>query len=88
MICCLFNLHIRKKAIRDSIKASNAIENIHTTEKRSDDIAAGDNSAYTHPEKEIIGYRNAAFDTFNIVKYCVIKHERVNFAINLSSLLV
>ena len=53
----LFN-KLKKKAIRDSIKASNAIENIHTTEKRIDDIAEGDNSAYTHPEKEIIGYRN------------------------------
>ena len=54
----LFN-KLKKKAIRDSIKASNAIENIHTTEKRIDDIASGDNFAYTHPEKEIIGYRNA-----------------------------
>ena len=49
---------LKAKAIRDSIKASNAIENIHTTEKRIDDIAKGDNNAFTHPEKEIIGYRN------------------------------
>lgn len=62
----LFN-KLKKKAIRDSIKASNAIENIHTTEKRIDDIASGDNFAYTHPEKEIIGYRNALnnIHTFN-----------------------
>ena len=62
----LFN-KLKKKAIRDSIKASNAIENIHTTEKRIDDIANGDNFAYTHPEKEIIGYRNTLnnIHTFN-----------------------
>ena len=62
----LFN-KLKKKAIRDSIKASNAIENIHTTEKRIDDIAGGDNFAYTHPEKEIIGYRNVLnnIHTFN-----------------------
>ena len=46
----LFN-KLKKKAIRDSIKASNAIENIHTTEKRINDIANGDNSAFTHSEK-------------------------------------
>lgn len=50
---------LKEKAIRDSIKGSNAIENIHTTEKRINEIAAGDNNAFTHPEKEIIGYRNA-----------------------------
>ena len=60
----LFN-KLKKKAIRDSIKASNAIENIHTTEKRINDIAEGDNSAYTHPEKEIIGYRNVLNNIHN-----------------------
>ena len=30
---------LKDKAIRDSIKGSNAIENIHTTEKRIDEIA-------------------------------------------------
>lgn len=49
---------LKEKAIRDSIKGSNAIENIHTTEKRINEIASGDNNAFTHPEKEIIGYRN------------------------------
>ena len=53
---------LKDKAIRDSIKGSNAIENIHTTEKRIDEIAAGDNKAFSHPEKEIIGYRNALND--------------------------
>ncbi len=53
----LFN-KLKKKAIRDSIKASNAIENIHTTEKRINQIACGDNAAQSHSEKEIIGYRN------------------------------
>lgn len=53
----LFN-KLKEKAIRDSIKGSNAIENIHTTEKRINEIASGDNRAFTHHEKEIIGYRN------------------------------
>lgn len=53
---------LKDKAIRDSIKGSNAIENIHTTEKRIEEIAAGDNKAFSHPEKEIIGYRNALND--------------------------
>lgn len=58
---------LKEKAVRDSIKGSNAIENIHTTEKRIDEIAAGDNTAFTHPEKEIIGYRNVLnnIHTFN-----------------------
>ena len=49
---------LRNKAIRDSIKGSNAIENIHTTEKRIDEIAGGSNESFTHQEEEIIGYRN------------------------------
>lgn len=58
---------LKEKAVRDSIKGSNAIENIHTTEKRINEIAAGDNTAFTHPEKEIIGYRNVLnnIHTFN-----------------------
>ena len=53
---------LKEKAIRDSIKGSNAIENIHTTEKRINEIAAGDSKAFTHPEKEIIGYSNVLND--------------------------
>lgn len=56
---------LKKKAIRDSIKASNAIENIRTTEKRIDQIASGDNAAQTHSEKEIIGYRNVLNNIHN-----------------------
>ena len=48
---------LRKKAIVESIKASNAIENIVTTEKRIREIADGD-APRTHDEKEITGYRN------------------------------
>ena len=55
-------IRLKNKAIRDSIKGSNAIENIHTTEKRIDEIASGDNNALTHSEEEIIGYRNALND--------------------------
>ena len=49
---------LKKKAIIDSIKASNEIENIVTTEKRIKDIANGDNKPLTHAEEEITGYRN------------------------------
>ena len=56
---------LKEKAIRDSIKGSNAIENIYTTEKRIDEIASGDNNAYTHSEEEIIGYRNALNNIHN-----------------------
>ena len=65
----LFN-KLKTKAIRDSIKGSNAIENIHTTEKRIDEIASGDNNALTHSEEEIIGYRNALNDTFYVYPKC------------------
>lgn len=67
----LFN-KLKTKAIRDSIKGSNAIENIHTTEKRIDEIASGDNNALTHSEEEIIGYRNALNDIHTY-------HERIIF---------
>lgn len=56
---------LKEKAIRDSIKGSNAIENIRTTEQRINEIASGDNKAYTHSEEEIIGYRNALNDIHN-----------------------
>lgn len=67
----LFN-KLKKKAIRDSIKGSNAIENIYTTEKRIDAIANGDNTHKTHEESEIIGYRNVLnkIHTYaNIIKF-------------------
>lgn len=58
-------IKLKKKAIRDSIKGSNAIENIRTTEFRIDEIAFGDNKALTHSEAEIIGYRNVLNDIHN-----------------------
>lgn len=60
-------IKLKAKAIRDSIKGSNAIENIHTTEKRIAEIASGDDHAFSHSEEEIIGYRNALnnIHTFN-----------------------
>ena len=56
---------LKAKAIRDSIKGSNAIENIYTTEKRIEEIASGDNNAYSHSEEAIIGYRNALNNIHN-----------------------
>ena len=58
-------IKLKKKAIRDSIKGSNAIENIRTTEFRIDEIAFGDNKALTHSEAQIIGYRNVLNDIHN-----------------------
>ena len=59
---------LKSKAICDSIKGSNAIENIHTTEKRISEIASGDNNALSHSEKEIIGYRNVLTNIHNYNK--------------------
>ena len=52
------HLKLKNKAIIESIKASNEIENIVTTEKRIKDIANGDNNPLNHNEEEITGYRN------------------------------
>ena len=67
---------LKKKAIRDSVKASNAIENIVTTEKRIDDIVSGDNNALTHSEEEIIGYRNVLNDIHTF--HQTIKFDKVS----------
>ena len=56
---------LKNKAIRDSIKGSNAIENIRTTKKRINEIANGDNKPINHQEEEIIGYRNVLNDIHN-----------------------
>lgn len=49
---------LQKKAIIDSIKASNAIEGIITTNERIKEIING-SSPITHNEKEISGYKDA-----------------------------
>lgn len=49
---------LQKKAIIDSVKASNAIEGIITTDERIKDIVNG-SSPTTHNEKEISGYKDA-----------------------------
>ncbi len=56
---------LKNKAIRDSIKGSNEIENIRTTKKRIDEIANGDNKPINHQEEEIVGYRNVLNDIHN-----------------------
>lgn len=57
-----------KKAIRDSIKGSNAIENIYTTDSRLDAIIKGESNPRTHNEAEMIGYRNVLnnIHTYNV----------------------
>ena len=60
---------LKEKAIVDSIKNSNEIENIVTTEKRIKDIAKGDNKPLTHDEEEITGYRNVLSNIHNNYEY-------------------
>ena len=47
-----------QQSIIESMKGSNAIENIVTTDSRIKELASG-SSPITHDEKEILGYRNA-----------------------------
>lgn len=49
---------LRKKAIVESVKGSNAIEGIVTTDSRIKDIVEG-SKPVTHDEMEISGYKNA-----------------------------
>lgn len=49
---------LRKKAVVESVKGSNAIEGIVTTDDRIQDIVEGAEPA-THEEQEIAGYKNA-----------------------------
>lgn len=52
----LFN-KLKARAIIESIKGSNAIENIGTTDSRLKDLVAGE-TPITYAEKEILGYKN------------------------------
>lgn len=65
------------KAIIDSIKASNEIENIVTTEKRIKDIARGDNKPLTHDEEEITGYRNVLNNIHNNYEHMVFDEKTI-----------
>ena len=62
---------LKKKAIIESIKASNAIENIVTTEKRIKEIAYSDTKPLTHAEEEIAGYKNVLNRIHNNQEYIV-----------------
>ena len=46
-------------AIKDSVEASNAIEGIHTTENRIEEIVDNNSKPLTNDEEEIAGYRDA-----------------------------
>lgn len=48
---------LREKAVIESVKVSNEIEGIVTTEERIKDLVAGA-APLTHDEKEISGYKN------------------------------
>ena len=49
---------LQKKAVIDSVKGSNAIEGIVTTDSRIKDIVSG-SEPITHAEMEIAGYKEA-----------------------------
>lgn len=49
---------LKARAIVESVKGSNAIENIGTTDSRLKEILSGERPI-THSEKELLGYRNA-----------------------------
>ena len=68
---------LKSKAIIDSIKASNEIENIVTTEKRIRDIANGDNKPLTHAEEEITGYRNVLNNIHNNYEHIIIDERTI-----------
>ena len=63
-------------AIIESIKGSNAIEGIVTTDKRIEDIAHGDITPLTHSEQEITGYRDVLNNIHN-------NHNELNIDIDL-----
>lgn len=50
---------LEKQARLNSVKASNAIEGIYTSDDRVASIVSGDSSPLSHSEKEIAGYRDA-----------------------------
>lgn len=49
---------MRRAAMIDSVRASNAIEGIITTRQRVEELAFGEQTPLTHDEQEILGYRN------------------------------
>ena len=50
---------LHRKAVVESVKGSNAIEGVVTTDSRIKDIVAGTAKPLTHDEMEISGYKNA-----------------------------
>ena len=62
---------LRKKAIVESVKASNAIEQVVTTDKRITEIVNGA-KPLTHDEEEIAGYSDALNEIHS-------NHERMQF---------
>lgn len=64
--------NLQKIAIVQSVKGSNAIEGIVTTDKRIEEIVNQNSSPLNHNEKEIYGYKNA----LNIVHT---QHDNLSF---------
>lgn len=50
---------LKKQAILNSVKSSNAIEGIYTTDERLSSIVNRNDAPQTHSEEELIGYKNA-----------------------------
>ena len=53
--------NLQKIAIVQSVKGSNAIEGIVTTDKRIEEIVNQNSTPLNHTEKEILGYKDALF---------------------------
>ena len=53
--------NLQKIAIVQSVKGSNAIEGIVTTDKRIEEIVNQNSNPLNHTEKEILGYKDALF---------------------------
>ncbi|MCQ2795930.1 MAG: Fic family protein [Bacilli bacterium] len=64
-------------AIKDSVEASNAIEGIHTTEKRIEEIVENNSKPLTHDEEEIAGYRDAIIFVKENYKYLSFNEETI-----------
>jgi hypothetical protein len=59
--------NLQKIAIVQSVKGSNAIEGIVTTDKRIEEIVNQNSNPLNHTEKEILGYKDALFWSTQII---------------------
>ncbi len=68
---------MQKNAIIDSVRSSNAIEGIVTTEKRLREMTDGEQEPVTHDEYEIMGYKNVLNEIFTDYKNLDITEKNI-----------